>query len=226
MSVASHLNIRIEDYDQRVRTFIPGYEHMLNAAAAACGVALAGTKRPVIVDLGVGTGALSDRCLQAVPGATIVGVDNDPDILAAAMRRFARRRSPVTLVRGDLARVAIPPADAVVATLALHHIHTPARKRTIYKRCFAALRPGGVVISGDCHPSSLQTVAARQMDGWISHLRQSYTAAETRRFFEAWASEDTYMTLEEELAIMQGAGFAVDVTWRRSGFAVVVGGKG
>jgi hypothetical protein len=34
------------------------------------------------------------------------------------------------------------------------------------------------------------------------------------------------MTLEEELAIMQGAGFAVDVAWRRLGFAVVVGVKG
>jgi trans-aconitate methyltransferase len=225
MSVAAHLKIRLEDYDHRVRTFIPGYEHMLNAAAAVCGVALAGVRRPVIVDLGVGTGALAERCLEVLPTASIVGVDNDPEILQVAMKRLARRRAPTTLVCGDLAHVSLPPADAVVATLALHHIETPSRKRTLYRRCFSALRRGGVVISGDCHPSSVETMASRQMRGWISHLRQSYSAAETRRFFEAWALEDTYTTLEEECGIMQASGFAVDVAWRRGGFAVVVGSK-
>jgi tRNA (cmo5U34)-methyltransferase len=225
MSVAAHLKIRVEEYDQRVRTFIPGYEHLLNAAAAACGTALRGTRRPTIVDLGTGTGALAARCLEAIPLAALAGVDTDPEMLRLATRRFSRRRDGVTLVCGDLTRTPIPPVDAVVAALSLHHIPTPARKRAFYKRCFAALQPGGVVVSGDCHPSSVAALAAQQMQGWVSHLRQSYSAAETRGFFKAWADEDTYMTLEEELAILQSAGFAVDVSWRRSGFAVVVGVK-
>lgn len=225
MSVAAHLKIRVEDYDERVRTFIPGYENLLNAAAAACGTALRGIRRPTILDLGTGTGALAAGCLEAMPSATIAGVDTDPEMLRIATRRFSRRRRPVTLVCGDLTHTPIPPVDAVVATLALHHIPTPVRKRAFYKRCFAALHPGGVVVSGDCHPSSVAALAARQMQGWISHLRQSYSAGETRRFFTAWAEEDTYMTLEEELAILQSAGFAVDVAWRRSGFAVVLGVK-
>jgi ubiquinone/menaquinone biosynthesis C-methylase UbiE len=226
MPVADHLKIDLAEYDDRVRTFIPGYEHLLNATATACAVALTGVKQPVIVDLGVGTGALAARCLDAMPSASIVGVDSDPGMLRAAMKRFARRRNAIALVRGDLARVPLPAADAIVATLALHHVDTPPKKRALYKRCFAALRPGGVVVSGDCHPSGIDAFAARQAQGWVSHLRQSYSAAETRKFLEAWAAEDTYVTLEEELEIIQGAGFAVDVAWRRNGFAVVVGAKG
>jgi tRNA (cmo5U34)-methyltransferase len=225
MSVATHLKIRVEDFDERVRTIIPGYEDLLSAAAAACGVALHHVRRPTIVDLGVGTGALAARCLEALPSATIVGVDADPEILRLAEKRFARRRQRVVLVCGDLTRTPIPPTDAVVSTLALHHIPTPARKRAFYRRCFTALGAGGVVVSGDCHPSSVEALAARQAQGWIAHLRQSYSPAETRRLFKAWAGEDTYTTLEEELAIIQGAGFAVDVSWRRSGFAVVLGVK-
>jgi tRNA (cmo5U34)-methyltransferase len=225
MSVAAHLKINLAEYDQRVRTFIPGYDHMINAAAAACGVTLARVKRPVILDLGVGTGALSARCLEAVPGASIVGVDSDPEILDVARKRFARTKSVVTMVPGDLTKLRLPPVHAIVATLALHHVNTPARKRALYKRCFDALPAGGAVVSGDFHPSSIDSMAERQVQGWTSHLLQSYSPAETRRFFRAWAEEDTYMTLEAELAIMQGAGFSVDVTWRRGGFAVVAGVK-
>jgi ubiquinone/menaquinone biosynthesis C-methylase UbiE len=223
MSVAAHLRIRLEDYDRRVRTFIPSYEALLDATAGVCAAAVREKERPTIVDLGVGTGALASRCLAAVPSAIVVGVDSDADILGVAMRRFARLPNPVTLVRGDLAKVALPAADAIVATLALHHIATPARKRAFYRRCYRALGPGGIVASGDFHPSAVAALADQQMRGWIAHLRKSYTAARTRRLLEAWAGEDTYMTLEEELAIVQAAGFAVDVAWRRDGFAVIVG---
>ncbi len=165
-----------EDYDRRVRTFIPGYDHLLNAAAAACGVALAGVKRPVILDLGTGTGALSARCLDALPSASIVGVDSDPEILQIARKRLGRRPNAVTLVPGDLAKLRIPAVDAVVATLALHHVATPALKRALYKRCFGALPSGGVVISGDFHPSSIDAFARQQAHGWTSHLLQSVLA--------------------------------------------------
>jgi SAM-dependent methyltransferase len=225
MSVAAHLGIRLRDYDRRVRTFIPGYEEMLHAVAVSCGTALERARRPVILDLGVGTGALAARCLEAAPGARVIGVDSDPAMLRAAMRRLTDLPGPVTLVRGDFTRVALPPADAIVATLALHHIPTAGRKRAFYERCAAALHTGGVIVSGDCHPSSVPAIAARQRDGWNSHLRESYSASEVKRFLRAWADEDTYMTLEEELAFLQRAGFAVDVTWRRSGFAVIVGAK-
>jgi hypothetical protein len=58
MSVASHLGIELSEYDSRIRTFIPHYEEMLDVGAAAIPPAAR-----TIVDLGVGTGALSSRCL-------------------------------------------------------------------------------------------------------------------------------------------------------------------
>jgi ubiquinone/menaquinone biosynthesis C-methylase UbiE len=225
MSVADHLRIRLEDYDQRVRTFIPWYEELLDNTAGVAAAAMRGRRRPTVVDLGVGTGALAGRCLTAVPAAWVTGIDSDAGMLRAAMRRFARRRSPVTLVHGDLARTPLPPADAIVATLALHHIRSVPAKRAFYTRCFRALGPGGVLASGDCHPSSVPALAARQRRAWIDHLRRSYSAAQTRRFLAAWAAEDSYMTLEQELNMLRAAGFAVDVAWRRDGFAVVVGAK-
>jgi tRNA (cmo5U34)-methyltransferase len=225
MSVAAHLKIRLEDYDHRVLTFIPGYEDLLDRTAGVFAGAMTGTKRPVLVDLGVGTGALAARCLAAAPLASVIGVDLDPAILRMAMRRFARRRNPITLVCGDLATTPLPACDAIVATLALHHIRHASAKRRFYGRCFDVLRSGGVVVSGDCHPSRAGSLAAAERTAWVAHLRRSYSAAETRRFLAAWADEDTYMTLEQELALMGRAGFTVDVAWRKDGFAVLAGFK-
>ena len=38
MGVASHLGIQLTEYDRRIRTFIPDYEEMLDAAAKDKGV--------------------------------------------------------------------------------------------------------------------------------------------------------------------------------------------
>ena len=79
MSVAAHLGIRLSEYDARIRTFIPDYDRMLDVAAAAIP-----RNTRTIVDLGIGTGALASRCLRRAPGARVVGVDADADILALA----------------------------------------------------------------------------------------------------------------------------------------------
>ena len=66
MGVASHLHIRLEEYDSRIRTFIPGYEDMIAAAAQA--LAALDVPAPHVVDLGTGTGALAAACLRVRPG--------------------------------------------------------------------------------------------------------------------------------------------------------------
>ena len=90
MGVASHLGITLTEYDSRIRTFIPHYEEMLDVAAAAIP-----PSARTIVDLGVGTGALSARCLAVARQARTVGIDLDPDILALAGRRL-QQGAPAT----------------------------------------------------------------------------------------------------------------------------------
>src|ERR1051325_9461935 len=94
MAVAAHLGIDVRDYDRRIRTFIPDYEVMLDAAAAA--TALLAPPSPVILDLGTGSGALADRCRRAIHRARIVGIDEDESMLAMAHRRLRRELTTIT----------------------------------------------------------------------------------------------------------------------------------
>jgi cyclopropane fatty-acyl-phospholipid synthase-like methyltransferase len=214
MSVASHLGIAVREYDRRIRTFIPNYAEMLQEVANVLDPAA-----ETIVDFGVGTGALSARCLRRAPAARVIGIDADGEMLPLAQRRLGRR---ATLTEGNFLRTALPRADAVVATLALHHVRTRARKATLYARIRAALRRGGMLLSGDCHPSENQTRWQAQRDLWLRHLEKTYTPAEAEKFLRDWSHEDTYMPLRTELGLLEEAGFrAVDVAWRRGAFAVI-----
>lgn len=221
MSVASHLGIRLDEYDHRIRTFIPRYETMLDEAAGA----LAGLKArsPVIVDLGIGSGALAARCLSRLPSARVVGIDEDEGMLALARERLGAR---LTAVAGNFLMATLPPCDAIVASFALHHVASPALKSALFQRCFASLRPGGRVVTADCYLAPGAAAQVRHRDAWRRHLMQSYPRAEASGFLRAWAKEDTYFSLTQERTMIRRAGFAVAVPWRRDSFAVITGTRG
>ena len=229
-SVAEHLKIRLSEYDRRIRTFIPYYQELLDVTAGT--VAFSRNGAPLIVDLGVGTGALTRRCLEVAPRARIYGIDADPGMLGVAEKRLGGRGGNGgkgstggrhSFAAGDFTRVPIPRCDAIVATLSLHHVHSVPAKARLYRRLFRALRPGGVLASGDAFLSESRALRRAEMEAWRGHMRRRYTAREVRAFFASWAQEDRYLPLDLEIELLKRAGFRVDVPWRRAPFAVVAG---
>jgi trans-aconitate methyltransferase len=218
MSVSAHLHIRLEEYDARIRTFIPRYEELLDAAALS--LRSLDIDSPHLVDLGTGTGALASRCVGVLPRATLTAIDEDLDILALARKRLSGHQA-ASFVDGSFADRVLPTCDAFVASLALHHIRTATAKRELYGRCRAALSPRGLIVSADCHPSADERLAALERDEWRAHLLQSYSAEETTSYFDAWAQEDVYFPLGDELDMLTASGFTPDVVWRRGCFAVI-----
>lgn len=215
MSVATHLGIDLAEYDARIRTFIPHYEEMLDVAAAAIN-----PQSRIIVDLGIGTGALAARCLQTAPQARIIGIDADAEILKAAAHRLP---ADSTFVCGSFIRAAIPECDAVVASFSLHHVRTRRSKAKLYSVIAQALRPGRQVVTVDCQPASNATLSRRQFEAWKTHLMRAYSEAEADAYLEAWSHEDVYVPLDAEMELMQRAGFVVEVLLRRDAFAVMRG---
>jgi len=214
-SVATHLGIDLAEYDARIRTFIPHYEEMLDVAASAID-----PRSRVIVDMGIGTGALSARCLKRAPQARIVGIDADADVLQAAMQRLP---GDARFINGFFTKVEIPKCDAVVASFALHHIRTRSAKARLYCRIASALRSGGQIVNAECQPARDALLARRQHEAWKHHLMHSYSKQEAEGYLEAWSREDVYVPLEVELELMRKAGFAVEVLWRKDAFTVIRG---
>lgn len=219
MTVASHLGIRLEEYDARIRTFIPRYDEMLDVTASALRVLDRST--PHVVDLGTGTGALALRCLRVLPNARLTAIDQDAAILETARQRLESHGAQVSMVLGDFAAVPLPPCDAMVASLTLHHVRTGQEKCEMYRRCRTALRSGGLFILADCCPSVDRRLADLERAAWREHLRRAYSDDQTDAFFATWADEDVYLPLADEITLMRDAGLLPDIVWRRGCFAVV-----
>jgi hypothetical protein len=137
--VAAHLGLAASDYDAQIRRYTPRYDEMIDTVVAI----IAGLKAPYVIDLGAGTGALGGAILDRVPQARVRFLDIDPEMLAVAGARVAAHGARAELWRGSFDD-ALPACDAVVASLALHHVPERDRKRALYcwsptSRC---TRPG------------------------------------------------------------------------------------
>jgi SAM-dependent methyltransferase len=218
MGVASHLGIRLADYDRHIATFIPWYAEMLDRAAAAASLSLRHTGSSRLLDLGIGSGALAGRCLRLNPRTRIVGIDVDQGMLALAAKRLGSR---LLLVVGDLSTAPYPRSHAVTASFALHHLRSRRAKAHVYARCRRALRSGGRLVTVDRYLSADRGLDAADRAAWRAFLMQTYSARRADGFLSAWAREDVYLRLEVELTLMRTAGLQPDVIWRRDGFAVI-----
>lgn len=221
MGVASHLGIKLADYDRSIRALIPHYSDLLEAAEAA--VDAVAPVAPVVVDLGTGSGALARQILRVRPLARVIGVDEDAGMLAMARKRLSG--SAFEPVAGNFERAPIPRCDLVSASFALHHIRTARRKAALYRRAHSALVKGGALVSADCALASDPTLQAAHRAAWLQHLQQKYSKRQAAAFLRAWAKEDVYFTLEQETAWLERAGFRVDVVLRLDSFATVIARK-
>lgn len=220
-SVRRHLRVDIDAYDASIRSFIPGYEEMLDQAAAA----VASVAPELALDLGAGTGALSAALLGRSEVGTVELVDVDREMLDQARMRLGSfgPRARFTLRSFD---EPLPACDAVAASLSLHHIPTLAAKATLFRRVFEALRPGGVLVNADVTMPAGGAERDQAWRGWADHLVASgIEEAHAWRHFDDWSGEDTYFPLEVELAALEAAGFQARCAWRQGVSTVVVATK-
>jgi ubiquinone/menaquinone biosynthesis C-methylase UbiE len=95
-----------------------------------------------VLELGCGTGSLTLRLADALPGSHIVGVDLDPDALARARAKDPAGRIDWLQATATALSIAERSFDRVVASLVLHHL-TTEEKRTALAEARRVLRPGG-----------------------------------------------------------------------------------
>ena len=219
--VAGHLGVAADDYDRTIRTFIPNYETMLATIVHW----LDGNVPPsgLVVDLGAGTGALSAAILDALPDVRVELVDIDPNMLDVAATRCSAHAGRYEL-RHARFEDPLPKCDAVVASLALHHVTTHDAKRELYRAIRSALEPSGLVVVGDAlvHPDGPER--RRMLDDLYAHMeRNGISRAEAEAHFTQWGDEDVYMSLPDELALMADAGFPRPDCFWRDGLIAVYG---
>lgn len=139
-------------WDLQQASYIRDREARFEAILEFLGMALGPRLR--VLDLGCGTGSLSERILRRFPRASSVAVDYDPVLLKIARTGLGDFGGRLAYVDADLRRpdwmAKLPRArfDAAVSTTALHWL-TGRQLTGLYRDVRRLLRPGGWFVNGD-----------------------------------------------------------------------------
>ena len=132
-----------------------------------------------VLDLGCGTGTLAIELKRRQPGAAVVGLDADPEMLAQARAKAESEGVELELTEGLSNELSYEEAsfDRVLSTLFFHHLD-PEPKRQTAREIARVLRPGGELHVADWGPPSdpLMRVAfqgIRLLDG-LSNTAENY----------------------------------------------------
>src|SRR5437899_709488 len=105
------------------------------------------------VDLGCGSGVLTQALISRYPQATGTLVDFSEPMLKAARTQLSEQASRLRFVTDDFGDPAWlrsmsdqAPFDVVMSAYAIHH-HPDARKRALYGEILNLLKPGGFFIN-------------------------------------------------------------------------------
>jgi SAM-dependent methyltransferase len=130
-----------------------GHGDLANAAAAFLVGALrrAGLAAGLVIDLGCGSGILSEQVLAA--GYDVLGIDVSPAMLALARQRAPGGR----FVEASLLTAELPPCVAVAAVgEAVNYLFDSGNSRaaltSLFRRAHAALCPGGLLLCDAAGP--------------------------------------------------------------------------
>ncbi len=187
------------------RRLVPCFDAFYGAAIRALELAEAPLRS--VLDLGTGTGALAAMVAESAPEAHLTLLDGAPAMVAKASAALGGRGTGV--VQDFAEPLPAGPFDAVVSSLAIHHLDD-AGKAALYADSFRVLRPGGVFVNAE---QVLGDTPALDALLWRWHEREARALGAGD---EEWAGavarmrHDRCATLATNLQLLRDAGF-VDV---------------
>ena len=185
---------RVDSYEDHMRPWRAYYRWLGELIPA---------QAETLLDLGCGTGLELDEIFRLHPDIRVTGIDLAPGMLARLREKHPERK--LTLTVGDYLTVPLAPCafDVAVAFETLHHF-PPETKLRLFRRIFAALRPGGMLLEGDYIAES---------DEMETYLFQELARRRARQHVPegTFVHFDTPLTLAHELSLLSHAGFTAEV---------------
>jgi len=135
------------EYDLSRRRLIPCYDLFYTTAADLAARTVRDIQSPAILDLGAGTGLMSEFVMQRVGAASLYLLDESTDMTAKALVRLEQFK-PRLFIQSMMEPLPDIQFHAVVSSVAIHHL-PHEEKRELYKRIFQSLAPGGVFVNAE-----------------------------------------------------------------------------
>jgi len=213
-----------ENFDSAHLKLVPCSEDLYRSVLEL--LPFAPTDKREILDLGAGTGLLSEKIAGAFPRARLTLFDPAPEMLAVARRRLKPFGTRIRFASAQLA-TATPSRsyDAVVSSLAIYHL-PDGGKRHLFGDILKYLTPGGVFVNADQVAGETAAIDERTRELWIKRARELKVAERDLVAALSRMKQDLPATVGQHLAWMREVGFVeVSCVYRNLIFAVLSGSK-
>lgn len=176
-----------------------------------------------VLDIGCGAGNYTLRLLQAAPNfnATLVDLSR-PMLDRAAQRVGAATRGRVEALQADIRELELGEGrfDVIMAAAVLHHLRSDDEWRSVFAKCYAALKPGGSLWISDLIEHSTPAVQQVMWKRYGDYLAQLKNEVYRDQVFAYIAQEDTPRPLMFQIDMLRSVGFTrVELLHKNSCFA-------
>ena len=223
--VRKHFESEANEFDGIIVKLIPFYPEMIEALVTA--LPFSGDKSFSALDIGCGTGTVAAKIKERFPSARVDCLDFAAPMIEAAKVKLAKHEG-VSYIVGEISSFGFPRNyDAVVSSLALHHLATDRDKQAVYERIYRSLNPGGVFYNADTVLGSNAFLQDAYIAKWKEFMLKSVPEEEIEnKWMVTYRTEDRPAKLSDHLKWLAEAGFRdVDVIWKYYQGAVYGGVK-
>jgi tRNA (cmo5U34)-methyltransferase len=222
--VKEHFEEAAGIFDQHVLKAVPFYKDMLDALILA--MPFDNDRRIRVVDLGCGTGTITQIIKKRFPNAAVTCVDFAENMIKIAKDKL-NAFDDISYVVSDCRNFDFSAGfDAVISSLTLHHIRDEKEKKNLFKNVFDGLNHKGVFYLADLVLASNDYLQKLNMKKWADFQSTQCNPAEIQEREKRYNTEDRPFVLMDEIEWLKDTGFCdVDVIWKYYHFAVYGGQK-
>ncbi|MCQ2063568.1 MAG: class I SAM-dependent methyltransferase [Fibrobacter sp.] len=213
-SIKDQFNLVAKEYDKNRRKFIPYFDDYYIATTELIAKEICTVPRK-IVDLGAGTGILTQFWYEHFPEARYVLVDIAEEMLAIAKKRF-NGCANVEYRAMDYS-VALPDCtngedgasrpDIFISALSIHHLEHE-QKKNLFKMIYENLPAGGIFVNYDQFCLDDATLNASVEAHWTKGILASGLAQSEIERWQSRKKLDRECSVANEIDWIKDAGFS------------------
>jgi len=211
-----------ERYDRYRRKLIPCFDDFYRTVVDMVPFGPEETFR--VLDLGAGTGLLSQFLHERFSKAQFTLIDFTAEMLAQAKRRFSAGGNFRYQVANYADEPWQGPYELIVSSLSIHHLDDPKKKR-LYEKVRDNLVPGGAFLNAEFVRFASPELQAHYWKLWIQSMRDAGLNEGEVGEALGRTSIDILAPVELQTGWLQDLGFREVDCYYRSGLFAVFGGR-